>query len=167
MNVSEADRPLLPPSHETAIANLLYTYAELIDAGDFEAVAELLSDAELIVDSSPGSERVIGREAIGEMFRSSLRVYDDSDGGPAGPRTRHVISNPIIDFDNLDPSGEPVSATCRSIYVVLQWQRPAKLVTLLSGRYRDRFTRIGDRWRFTERDYTMMDLVGDLSAHLS
>jgi len=36
-----------------------------------------------------------------------------------------------------------------------------------SGRYHDRFERVDGIWRFSERDFTMVDLVGDLSHHLT
>jgi hypothetical protein len=38
---------------------------------------------------------------------------------------------------------------------------------IVAGRYDDRFERVDGRWRFSYRDYTMMDQIGDLSHHLS
>ncbi|MBV8930111.1 MAG: nuclear transport factor 2 family protein, partial [Mycobacteriaceae bacterium] len=75
------------------------------------------------------------------------------------PRTKHVVTNPIIEIDEN-------TATCRSYYTVLQQTDTLPLQVIVSGRYHDRFERVEGRWRFCYRDYSLMDLIGDLSQHL-
>ncbi|HUH71440.1 MAG TPA: hypothetical protein VLZ05_22695 [Mycobacterium sp.] len=41
------------------------------------------------------------------------------------------------------------------------------LQTLVTGRYHDRFERVDGRWRFSFRDLTLIDKVGDVSHHLT
>jgi hypothetical protein len=40
------------------------------------------------------------------------------------------------------------------------------LQPIIAGRYHDRFERIDGVWWFAARDYTLVDLVGDLTRHL-
>lgn len=138
-------------AHEV-IRNLLGRYCELMDAGDFGAVADLLADAVLRDDD--GREVARGREAIARLYDAGTRLHDGS------PRTRHLTVNTIIDLD--DKAG---TATARSAYVVLQATDALALQPIITGRYRDRFELLHGEWRFTERVFTV-DLVGDLSHHL-
>ena len=75
---------------ETAIANLLYTYAERFDAGDFEGAAALFDQATIIL---AGGRETDGAELLG-IWRSRIVLY------PCGtPRTKHLVTNPIIAVD--------------------------------------------------------------------
>ena len=58
------------------------------------------------------------------------------------------------------------TATCRSTYTVIQQVNEEPLQTVAAGRYHDRFERVDGEWRFSERDYSRLDLVGDVSRHL-
>jgi 3-phenylpropionate/cinnamic acid dioxygenase small subunit len=138
------------------IENLLYTYAERIDAGDLEGVAELFTHGCIL--PSPDAARttaVEGRDGVLAMFRAAARLYDDGT-----PRTRHLTSNAIIEVD--EPFG---TARARSCYTVLQRTDALPLQPILCGRYHDTFQRIDHRWWFATRTMRV-DLVGDLSQHL-
>lgn len=138
-------------STATQITNLLYRYAELIDAGDLEGVTALLARARLKTDGKV----VEGWEPIHALWRDNVRLH------PCGtPRTKHVITNPIIEVDEVAGT-----ATCRSYYTVLQAAPGLPLQPICAGRYHDTFVRENGDWRFSERDYSMLDLVGDLSQH--
>ena len=134
------------------IENLIYTYAERIDAGDFEGVAELLRHSEIV---APAEGFVVaGYDAVLAMYRRATRIYEDS-GTPA---TRHITTNVIIEVE-----GE--QAWSRSCFTVIQARPDFPLQPIASGRYRDTFKKIDRRWCFARREIHM-DLVGDLSAHL-
>jgi hypothetical protein len=136
------------------IANLLFTYAERMDAGDFEGVADLLADAEL---TGEGLAPLQGREAILDLYRTTARLHPDT----GTPKTKHVTTNVLIEVD--DAAG---TATARSYYTVLQAvQGSLALQPVICGRYHDRFARAGGLWRFTGRRM-IVDLVGDLSQHM-
>ncbi len=135
-----------------SIENLIARYAELVDAGDFAGLGELLAEA---VFGGDGDAVVGGREAIEKIFRAMVRVYDDGT-----PRTKHVTTNIQIDVD--DESG---TATSRSYVTVLQALPELPLQPIVAGRYRDVFECRGGVWRFVERRFTT-DLVGDVSRHL-
>jgi 3-phenylpropionate/cinnamic acid dioxygenase small subunit len=139
------------PSHFQAIENLIATYAERVDAGDFAGVAELLADATF----TGGAGSVSGRDAIEKMLRESLIVYDDGT-----PRTKHVTTNVVIEVD-----AEAGTAVSRSYFTVLQALPDLALQPIVSGRYQDRFERREGHWRFVERR-VRTDLVGDVSRHL-
>ncbi|NWK96089.1 hypothetical protein DM806_10450 [Sphingobium lactosutens] len=134
-----------------AIPNLLYLYAELIDAADFLGAARLFRHGGVIASG----QRIVGEEAIAAMWRGWMRLYDGK------PCTRHIMTNPII---LLSEDGE--SATSRSQWTVLQATEGYPLQPVATGRYHDKFRRIERQWCFVERDYAQVDLSGDLSAHL-
>ena len=134
------------------ITNLLHRYADCIDSADFEGGADLFAYGALL----SGGQRFEGREAIVALWRSFVRLYDDGT-----PKTRHIITNPII---GLSPDGE--EATSRSQWTVLQAAPGFPLQVIGSGRYHDRFRQIDGAWHFTLREYAQIDLAGDFSAHL-
>jgi len=138
-------------SSATRITNLLYRYAELLDSGDLEGVTALLAKACL----KTGNDVVEGEDAVRILWRDSVRLYSCGT-----PRTKHLITNPIVEIDE-----DAGTATCRSYYTVLQATPEVPLQAICAGRYHDRFVREGGDWRFSERDYSMLDLVGDLSQH--
>lgn len=135
-----------------AIPNLLYTYADRMDAGDSAGAARMFRHGGIV---SAGN-RVAGEEAIVALWQGWTRIYEDRT-----PRTRHITTNPIIE---LSADGE--TATCRSQWTALQATPGYPLQIVATGRYHDRLARIHGEWCFTERDYAQIDLAGDLRAHL-
>jgi 3-phenylpropionate/cinnamic acid dioxygenase small subunit len=142
-----ADRP----SSHWAIQNLIMTYAELVDDGDFAGLGTLLADATFTGSGAP----VSSPDAIEKMFRDMLIVYDDGT-----PRTKHVTTNIAIEVD--EQAGTAVS---RSYFTVLQALPGLALQPIVSGRYHDRFEHRDGQWRFAERR-VRVDLAGDVSRHL-
>lgn len=143
------------PDDHLAIADLVYEYAERIDAGDYEGVADLLAHATLTGD---GLEPVTGRDAVLAMYERTARRYPD-DGTP---KTKHVTTNLRVKVDS-----SAGTATARSYYTVFQ-AVPGELALqpIIAGSYRDTFERVaGGEWRFTGRHFTA-DLVGDVSKHM-
>ena len=139
-------------SSETAIANLVYRYAEIIDSGDLEGAAELFRHARVYMGPELGE---VGHETVLEMWRKSFIFYE---GG--SPRCKHVITNPIIEVDE-----EAGTGSCRTYYTVMQQAGDGPLQAVICGRYHDRFARVDGVWRFSHRDYSLHDLPGDLSRH--
>jgi 3-phenylpropionate/cinnamic acid dioxygenase small subunit len=139
-------------SAEVEICNLLYRYAELMDTGDLPGVAELLAGATIVLADD------VTTDATGfvALLGASLVIYDDGT-----PRTRHVITNPIVEIDEV--AGE---ARVRSVYTVVQQVPGGDIAVIAAGRYDDRFAHDNDTWRFAQRDYRLLDFVGDLSGHL-
>jgi 3-phenylpropionate/cinnamic acid dioxygenase small subunit len=135
------------------IANLLYRYAELVDSGDLPGVGTLLEHARMKI---LGADELQGSVATLAMLQAVVKIY------PCGtPRTKHVITNPIIEIDEAASK-----ATCRAYYTVLQSTEGVPLQVVAAGRYHDRFERVDGKWRFAYRDYTLFDLKGNLSGHL-
>ena len=135
-----------------AIAALLYTYAERLDAGDFAGVAALFAR------STYGAAEGPQRQGSAEVLAALERLVKRHDGIP---RTKHVITNAIIDVD--DAAG---SATSRSYFTVFQATQALPLQPIIAGRYHDRFERADGAWRFADRRI-FMDLIGDLREHLN
>lgn len=136
------------------IENLIYTYAERIDAGDLEGVAELFRDAAII--SPAHGTHITGYDNILQLYRGSCRLHE-----PSGtPLTRHLTSNVIVE---LGPGPEEASA--RSCYTVFQATDALLLQPIIIGRYRDSFLKSGGAWRFQSREMHI-DLLGNCSEHL-
>jgi ketosteroid isomerase-like protein len=139
-------------AHEQ-IRNLLGTYCERMDAGDFAGLADLFVDARLADEN--GTVFATGADEVLAMWQAQTILHDGK------PRTRHVTANPVIDVD--ESAG---AATARSSYVVFQGVDGFALQPIVTGRYADTFARDGDgRWHWTERRYAI-DHAGDLSHHL-
>jgi hypothetical protein len=136
-----------------AVANLIARYAELIDNGDFEAVADLLAHAG--IGQVDGEGLLSGRDAVLGMFTATTRLYPDGT-----PGTKHVTTNLILEIDEAAGQG-----AARSYWTVLQAVPGLPLQPILAGRYHDRFVRVDGVWRFAERRY-LIDLVGDVSHHM-
>jgi hypothetical protein len=85
VSISTPNRvPTDPPSSYRIIENLIATYAELVDYGDFAGIGIPLAEATFT--GATGS--VSGRDAIEKTLRDVLIVYDDR-----APRTKHVTTN--------------------------------------------------------------------------
>ena len=132
------------------ILNLVSHYAELIDSGHFEGAAALFTHAR--IKTARGE---IGPAEVLAMWCDNVILYEDGT-----PRTKHVITNPIIDVDEGAGTG-----TCRTYYTVMQQVGDGPLQPIICGRYHDRFERVNGVWRFCYRDYSLHDMAGDMSQH--
>ena len=137
------------PSAGDAITALVMAYAERLDAGDLDGVAALFADATW--RSSAGGQRR-GTAAVRRVYDGVI-LYDGS------PRTRHVVSNLVIDVVDRG------HATARSYFTVFQVLPDFPLQAIAAGRYHDAFECIDGSWRFADR-LILLDLPGDLSRHL-
>lgn len=132
------------------ITDLIYRYAELIDAGDFDGLGELLGRAAF---GGPKTPKVSGARNIAGLFAMTTKRFADGT-----PRTRHLVLNPIVEVD-----GD--SATARSTFCVVQATDRIPLQPIVVGRYFDTFARDRDGWHFTER-IAAVEMTGDVSDHL-
>jgi SnoaL-like domain len=97
--------PADPSSSDRAIENLIASYAELVDDGDFAGVGMLLVGAVF----TGGAGSVSGGHAIEKMLRDNLIIYEDGT-----PRTKHVTTNIAIELDE-----EAGTAVSRSYFTAL------------------------------------------------
>jgi 3-phenylpropionate/cinnamic acid dioxygenase small subunit len=130
-----------------AVTELLYRYAELIDAGDFDGVGTLLGRGNFM--------GVSGAERIAKLFATTTRRFPEHGNTP---RTRHLVLNPIVDVD-----GD--AAAARSTFCVVQQTETVALQPIVVGRYADTFARSSHGWHFTERTVDIQ-MMGDVSDHL-
>jgi 3-phenylpropionate/cinnamic acid dioxygenase small subunit len=139
-----------------AITELLYRYAELIDAGDFDGVGRLLARSTF---GGPASGSVSGADNIAKLFAKTTRRYPDHGNTP---RTRHLVLNPIVELTSDD------TAASRSTFCVVQDTETVPIRPIVVGRYYDTFGRdpaVPGGWHFTERKVEIQ-MIGDVSAHL-
>ncbi len=132
-----------------AITALVHEYAYRLDAGDLDGVAALFEHAEL--GSTRHDRRYRGAREARTIYDNVI-IHDDGT-----PKTLHQLTNVTVQVD-----GE--RATSRCYFTVLQ-VTPLGLHPILAGEYRDRFERVDDAWRFTERIFDPR-LFGDLSTHM-
>jgi len=134
------------------IRDLLAAYCWHMDRGEFDALGALFGHATIGDGTTPDGPTLSGPDAIAALYRDGCILYDGI------PRTKHVCTNPIIEFDGDD------AATSRSYFLVEQQLDDFPLQPIVGGRYHDRFERVDDAWRFAERRF-FVDLVGDVSRH--
>jgi len=140
-------------NHSQMISNLLFEYAEYIDDGKFELAADMFAHAKIKISKS---DHLIGRDELLALWRKIIIVY------PCGtPRTKHVVTNPIIHID--ESTG---LAKVKSYFNVFQPDQHQAIRLILSGRYYDEFQYQNEKWVWSHRDYTHIDFAGDLSLHL-
>lgn len=135
------------------IENLLYAYAERIDSGDLDGLADLFAHGRIHgVENGPPSTVFEGRDQVRALYDATVRLYDGT------PRTKHVTTNAQVVVD-----GDTASA--RSYYTVWQATPDLPLQVIITGRYHDTFHVVDGRWAFDTR-VMLVDQVGDLSHHL-
>ncbi|MCH2170755.1 nuclear transport factor 2 family protein [Myxococcota bacterium] len=141
-------------SHIEQIQRLMYEYAECVDLADFEGLSRLFAHGEIrSADAQPPGMR---GEQVGRFYSRTNKVH------PNGTLcTRHLATNTIIDVAETEET-----ATARSYFVVLQATQTLPFQPIAGGRYHDRFDRVDDRWRFSER-VILVDQIGNMSEHLT
>lgn len=137
-----------------AIANILYRYAELIDAGDFDGIGQLFQHA--VLESEGTAMRTQGAAAIARQYHETTRCYPDT----GTPKTKHVITNVWTEVD--EAAG---SARSRAYYTVFQATETLPLQPVITGHYHSEYRCVGGEWRIV-RHVFFVDQVGDLSQHL-
>ncbi len=138
------------------ITNLIYSYAELLDAGDLDAVAELFAYGRICgVENGPPETVFSGTAGVRRMYEMATRIYSDGT-----PKTKHHTSNVQLDIDEAHET-----ARGTSYYLVTQATPDLPLQVIVTGHYRDTFHRIDGVWWFDTRTM-FVDQVGDVSHHL-
>jgi 3-phenylpropionate/cinnamic acid dioxygenase small subunit len=137
-----------------AINTLLMTYAEHVDAGLFADVGAMFEHATYRIERAGAAQISSWQGAVQvRQFCEGTRLHADGT-----PRTKHVITNVIIELD-----GDRASSRCYA--TVLQQTEVLPLQPIAAGRYLDRFERVGGTWRFVDRLITGF-LLGDRSEHI-
>lgn len=138
------------------IENLLYTYAERIDAGNLDGVADLFANGRIcVMEDGPPETVFTGTTGVRAMYEMATRLYDDGT-----PKTKHLTSNARIDVDEVAGT-----ATSTANYLVTQATPDLPLQVIVTGHYHDTFHRIDGAWWFDTR-VMFVDQVGDTSHHL-
>ncbi|WP_438985489.1 nuclear transport factor 2 family protein [Aequoribacter sp.] len=135
------------------IPNVLYRYGMCIDEAKFAEAAALFRHGHIALG---GDVQISDPDKIEALWRSMVKTYDCGTS-----RTRHIITNPIIEL-----ADDALSAVVHSCWTVIQQTADFPLQMVASGRYRDEFHVIDGQWWFKEKAYLGIDLQGDMSAHL-
>lgn len=143
-------------SSDREIQNLIYTYAERIDAGDFDGVAALFAHGRIRgVENGPPETVFEGSVRVRQMYDMAVNLYDDGT-----PKTRHHTTNVLLHID--EDSG---TAAGRSYYCVTQATPELPLQVIVTGHYHDTFHRLDGVWWFNSRTM-FVDQMGDTSRHV-
>ena len=119
---------------KAAIAELITRYAALNDAGDWDGVAALYTEAGRMSRPSAPEEFIDGRAAILAAFRAR----------PART-SRHIVANVLVTLDS-----ETDARASSQILLFTQSATPP-----LVGSYHDRLIKTAHGWRFVERRASM------------
>jgi 3-phenylpropionate/cinnamic acid dioxygenase small subunit len=134
-----------------AIKNLVYSYAELLDTGDLDGIAAMFERAGVRMSES---NEIRGSDAMRSLIADTVQLYDGI------PRTKHVITNVIVEID-----ADGFSATARSYYTALQEHPDLPLQPILAGRWHDRLEKRDGQWLIVDR-VIFNDLAGNVNRHL-
>jgi 3-phenylpropionate/cinnamic acid dioxygenase small subunit len=138
------------------IENLVYTYAERIDAGDLDGVAALFAHGRICgMEDGPPETVFDGTVRVREMYEMATRLYDDGT-----PKTKHFTTNVRLEVDE-----DAGTARGSAYYCVTQATPELPLQVIVTGHYRDTFHRVDGTWWFDTR-IMFVDQVGDISHHL-
>ncbi len=135
------------------ISNLLSEYTHRFDLGNLEGAAQLFRHAR--VQTAP--DTWIDYKQLLDIWREGVIMYDDGT-----PKTKHVCTNAVI---NIDEDND--AADSKSYYVVYQQTDTLPLQPIAAGRYYDKFERVDGAWRFCERNYSLLDHVGNMEEHVT
>ncbi|BBZ21181.1 nuclear transport factor 2 family protein [Mycolicibacterium gadium] len=138
------------------IENLVYTYAERLDAGDLDGVAALFAHGRICgMEDGPPETVFVGVSRVRQMYEMATRLYEDGT-----PKTKHFTTNVRLEVD--DAAG---TANGSAYYCVTQATPDLPLQIIVTGHYRDTFHRIDGAWWFDTRTM-FVDQIGDTSHHL-
>ena len=146
-----------------AIEDIIFRYAEALDGGDLETVSQLFAAGAI---KPAVGEPAQGAEGVFKLYSSVVKFYDaDENEVPykrrqCTPRTRHLTTNLIFEFDNA-----VAEAQVRSYFTVYQNLRGRNEI-IVGGRYVDQFRRTISGWQLAERQIHIEN-AGDLSRHLN
>ena len=137
------------------IRQLIHSYCWMVDASDFEGLAEFFKYADISYDG----EIAISQDgrAQADTFRESTKRYEDGL-----PHTMHLVCDPMIDVDV-----ENGTATAKHYTIVVQGLTGefGPEVKVMDYKY-DTFAYRDGKWVLTARDMRNL-AVGDLSTHLN
>ncbi len=157
------DRTVQLAQARFVIEEIMFRYAERLDAGDLEGLAALFARGSI---KPAVGEPVKGAEEVQKLYSTVVKFYDADENpvpyqrGQCTPRTRHLTTNLIFDFDNAVKA-----ATVRSVFTVYQTLAGRNEI-VAGGRYVDRFVRTLQGWHLDERQI-IIENAGDMSGHLN
>jgi 3-phenylpropionate/cinnamic acid dioxygenase small subunit len=137
------------------ITNLIYTYAERLDAGDLDAVAGIFAHGRICgVENGPPETVFEGSVGVRKLYEMATRIYED------GTPKKHNTSNVQLNVNEAEGT-----ARSTSYYCVTQATPELPLQVIVTGHYKDTFHRLDGVWWFDSR-IMFVDQVGDVSHHL-
>ena len=137
------------------IANLFHRYADHIDNGELEMVAELLKDC--TISDGDGNILARGRHEVLTMYTGMIRIYPETNT----PQTQHVLSNLIVETQDQQ---DVVRASAN--FSVLQQLESGSIEPIICGKYQNTFHLVDGIWTF-HRHTMQARIMGDLSRHLT
>ncbi len=150
---------MTPPAHlcgeatnRLLIHELLASYANAIDAGDFVTVGNLFAKG--CITTSDGAVVAEGAAAVEALYRSTTKLHADGT-----PKTAHQVTNVVVEFEGDD------AATVRSRFTVFQATGRVALQPIVVGRYVDQVVKVDRGWEFRSR-MMVPQLWGDTTDHL-
>jgi hypothetical protein len=136
------------------IEQQIYRVGYHLEAGDFDAVGELLRDATFGADRI-GRRVFRGRDAIRDQYRRTNIVYPEG-----GRRTKEIYTNILVEID-LDAG----TARSTTSFTVAQQVPGERFELLVAGRYEDEWERADGAWRWSDR-YIVAQYHNDLGRHM-
>src|SRR5690349_23221216 len=90
------------------IENLVYAYAERLDAGDLDGVAALFAHGRICgMEDGPPETVFRGVAGVRRMYEMATRLYEDGT-----PKTKHLTTNVALHVDEAEGTAHGTAYYC-------------------------------------------------------
>lgn len=127
---------------------LIHLYAMLNDAGDFQAMADMFTDDGVFARPSQADVPIRGKTAILQAYASRPHRF-----------SRHLITSIVVTVEDADNARAHSYLTLHTGQSGEGLPRPAEPAYLI-GDFHDRFVRIQNVWKFSDRRGSLALKVG-------
>jgi SnoaL-like domain len=122
-----------------AIEDTIYAYAWGYDDDDLDLLAGAFAETGTLNHAIDGS-MVTGRAEVRAWMDEKRQVFRD-----AGEQPRHMIATIVVAQDS------ETTASSRCYMTMMVTRSDGTVYAHHAGRYLDTYTKVGDRWLFSER----------------
>ena len=121
------------------IERTIYAYAWGYDDDELDLLASAFAEGAVLNHALDGST-VNGPESIRAWMDEKRQIFRD-----AGEQPRHMIANIVVEQESES------EASSRCYMTMMVTRSDGSVYPHHSGRYFERYTRVGERWLFSER----------------
>lgn len=144
---------------KTAIENLIYRYARLVDTAAYEELGAMFVRGHITSNKRAPDDAMEsalrGSTAVSNFYSTTNKTYSTG-----GAQTHHVVTN--LEFEHWT-EGAVIVHSC---FTVFQGTTALPLQPIVCGRYRDELRCTDGIWHYHSK-HIEVTLVGNITNHLN